>query len=201
MAGHEGGGNFGYEVRHTSEEPATTHDYTNADAGLGPDQQGWGTPGPMGATYEEYVGYYVAKKSSCADLEHLEQGRGFPQGGFVPQEALLSGQLAMNQPGCGMKWYPEQNAPLPVLPPFPTGPAPAHLPTLTDPQAEPSVYDYVPKIWQSKALSEPNGSFAHQFSPPMPTTNVGATEAARDVGSTHESPVVVSSAVVNIMAK
>ncbi len=197
-AGHEGGGNLGYDVRHTSEGRAHNHDYTHAGAGLGPDEQGWGELSQMGATYEEYVGFYVAKKSNRVDLEHVEQGQGFPQGGFVPQEALWSGQLAMNQPGSGMKWYPEQNDRHLILPLLTT---PPHLPALTAPQAELSVFDYVPKVWQSKAYSEPNGRFAHHFSPHMPTINIDATETAGDVGGTHGSPVVVSSAVVNTTAK
>ncbi|KAI9053745.1 hypothetical protein LZ554_002696 [Drepanopeziza brunnea f. sp. 'monogermtubi'] len=61
-------------------------------------------------------------------IEHFHRGEGFPPEGSLSQDTTWFGQTVMNQPGAGMKWYPEHNTNMPVLPPFPTGPPPAPAP-------------------------------------------------------------------------
>lgn len=162
-------------------------------------QQGWGNEHAVGGSGFDYVGYYVAGQGR-KDMHQVEQGMGFPADGFVPQNALWSGQMQLDQPGAGMKWYPEQNRDLPVLPPFPTGPPQQVLPVYAPPPPPPAAPVHATnyaarKVWQ-KALSEPTDLFVQQYSPPG-SFSVVAEPA--DVIPAPE-PVVVSSDMVNSMS-
>ncbi|CAL3963966.1 unnamed protein product [Diplocarpon coronariae] len=82
-------------------------------------------PGQMESPYE-HPGCYDAQ--SRAVIDNVYDRHGFPEGRSVQHSALSFSHLAINQPGRGMKWYPEYNPNRANIPQFLTGTAPIAVP-------------------------------------------------------------------------
>ncbi|KAK0118832.1 hypothetical protein ONS95_007711 [Cadophora gregata] len=217
--GERGSSNFGYDAHRNNDGPAGPRPYEYGGGGARESQQEWAPQqSKSGITYE-YAGYHFEGPGPVrSDMEHLARGLGIPQGGYVPPQYLHSNTLMMDQPGAGMKWYPEKQGQLPVLPPFPIFPTVPSAPALPNiaaimdapPLAHPDQFfgpaelssfqayqeDY-PRFIKKKAASEPAETRNPSFSPASDSTQVHED----DVGmNDEESPLVVSSSgVVNIM--
>lgn len=210
-----GSSNFGYDAHQDNDGPAGPRQFDNGGDGAKEYQQGWAPRGPKTSFNYEYTGYHFEGPGPIrSDMEHLAHGLGIPHGGYVPPQYLHPSTLAMNQPGAGMKWYPEKQDQLPVLPPFPTfpsGPAPWSVPAImvgappTQPAdffglAElstlPTYQENYPRFIKTKAASEPAETRNSSFSPASESTQVHE----EDVGMIEDSPLVVSSSgLINAM--
>ncbi|KUJ22284.1 uncharacterized protein LY89DRAFT_762333 [Mollisia scopiformis] len=185
------GSGTGYQGRYRGGDRSVKQDNKHAIGGESSRQdQAWEA---KLAAYE-YVGYFTGIDSQGGALAHVEQGYGFPEGGYVRKEQLWEGQLLMGQPGSGMKWYPEQGPPtLPTLPALP--PLPSSMPFA----------GRAPRTWQ-RASSEPTEG-NYRASPRVvlaelaemsePTENPVAEQAAEEFSG----PVVVSSEMANSATK
>ncbi|KAL5320609.1 hypothetical protein ACEPPN_011419 [Leptodophora sp. 'Broadleaf-Isolate-01'] len=204
-----GASNFGYDAHRDNDGPTAPRQYDNGGDTSRDDQQGWAPQGQNSTFSYEYTGYHFEGPGPIrSDLEHLARGFGIPQNGFVPPQFLSSNTLMMNQPGAGMKWYPEHQAHLPVLPPFPSGP-PSTVPTImaassptqpadlvASPEFSPlaTYQETFPRFYKNKAASEPA---EFRYPPLSPSESNRVLDEDEDVGMTEEdSPVVVSSSAM-----
>ncbi|KAL2064785.1 hypothetical protein VTL71DRAFT_3924 [Oculimacula yallundae] len=202
---------FGYEAHRTNDEPAGPRPYDHRGQNIRDSQQGWGSQNQNNTHHYEYTGYHFQGPSSVhSDIDHLASGLGIPQNGFVPEQYFPANTLMMDQPGCGMKWYPEQQSQLPVPQPYTSNPAPPTVPTImaSPPSTLPAqtvastdfslFTDYqtnFPRFLKHKAASEPAEFRYPPYSPSSESDRV--LDEQEDVGVIGEdSPVVVSSSVV-----
>ncbi|PVH88554.1 hypothetical protein DL98DRAFT_628578 [Cadophora sp. DSE1049] len=210
-----GSSNFGYDAHRDNDGPAGPRQYDNGGDSAREFQQGLALQGLKSSFTYEYAGYrFEGPGPVRSDMEHLARGLGIPQGGYVPPQYLHPNTLMMNQPGAGMKWYPDKQDQLPVLPPFPTfptGPAPSTVPAImAAPLNQPTEFfgpaelsslstyqENYPRFLKKKSASEPAETRNSSFSPASESTQVHE----EDVGMIEEdSPLVVSSSgVVNTM--
>jgi hypothetical protein len=180
---------------YTAEDPANRPHQVNYTMLAESDQQRRQQEWEAKMAAYEYVGYFPGSKRLGGALAHIEKGYGFPEGGYVRQDQLWEGQLRVGQPGSGMKWYPEQGSPAPVLPTLPA------LPPIPGPMAfaEPSS-----RAWQ-RASSEPIEPTEYTGSPndtphmrnaelkkAVEPSNLGTMEDV-DVSELPSGPIVVSS--------
>lgn len=207
-------GNFGYDAHRNSDGPAGQRQYDNGGESSRDTQQGWAPQGQTNSFSYEYTGYHFeGPASNRSDLEHLARGFGIPQGGFVPHQYLPPNTLAMNQLGAGMKWYPDKQGQLPVLPPFPSGPTPSTVSTImaapqssqaaeafSPVQVSPkhisplSIYqETFPRYFRKKAASEPAESRFYPHSSTSSESNRVLNEDEDVDFPEEDSPVVVSS--------
>ncbi|PBP26910.1 hypothetical protein BUE80_DR002133 [Diplocarpon rosae] len=127
VGGYEGqGGDFVYQGIHDM-EPSGPHVHASGAHYPMSTNQEWGMPGQINSPSPcGNPGSYDAQ--SRAAIDHVHDRHGFPEGGSVHQSALSLSQMAMNQPGAGMKWYPESSCNRPNAPQFSTGTAPDAVP-------------------------------------------------------------------------
>ncbi|CZS94595.1 uncharacterized protein RAG0_04548 [Rhynchosporium agropyri] len=188
--------------------------YDNESADARGSQQGWCSQSGNNAHYYEYTGYRCRAPAPVSapvhpNIDHLGRGFGIPQDGFVPHQYISPNTLMMNQPGSGMKWYPEHQNQIPVQLPFTSSPASYTVPTImaalapvipneTFALSELTLFagtqDPYPRFQKKKAASEP-AEFRYSPYPSSSEFDLVLDEDV-DVGFIKNSPVVVSSSVV-----